>query len=95
MTIIIGRNVIGPKPFHAVYQVGKQGIHAFGTQLGRLKVTTVRPDVVINYWETRVVTISAPVLFPARAAATGHNAVTCVTAAANAFVRGWIPFWPL
>ena len=50
-------------------------------------------DDVIEFAAGRIVTLRLPILFPGAASGlAGERASSCVTNAAQAFFRGWIPF---
>jgi len=88
--------VVEGNPFHVIYQVGNgsKWIHAAGAQLGRLKVTSVATDTVIDMAKTQMIKFTGPVLFGGAAGATGQRALTCISGAAHAFLKGWFPFIP-
>ena len=92
--VVIVHRSSGQIPIHTVYQVGSKPLHATGLQLGRLRVVKASSDVMIDAAQTKIVSFRSLVLFPTKAAESGQRAKTCVTAAGNSYVRGWIPFWP-
>ena len=93
LTIIGGRTAIAQE-FHVIYQPGTRGpwIHGTGIRIGRLRVTRMKANQVIEHVDSKIFTVKLPIVFTRAAAQTGARTHSCVAAAARAFLRGWIPF---
>ena len=91
-TVMVGRTPVAQQS-HVIYNAGGPWLHAMGRHFGRMRVVTMTTDDVIEFAAGRILTLRLPILFPSAACGlAGERAFSCVTNAAHAFLRGWIPF---
>lgn len=74
-------------PFHAVYGVNGEWVHAYGNLGGRMFTTRYRAQYyALRAWKTLT---GIPVRNAEAVLMEGRKASSCVTAAFHAFLRGW------
>jgi hypothetical protein len=79
-------------PFHVAYGSGDAWVHAAGESMGALRVTSIGAT---RYATTEAVfTVTGIPVLSSSAVLTTGSAATCLGAAINGFVRGWLHFLP-